>query len=149
VLALDGIGIVFMLNHCAIGQITDPCVMAGKALGVEFCIEFGNPAASHKCLGFGAAAEKTGPVARCQSCYLIEKEERCVAPPHGIMVYVLVMQFAANPVGAGPAALPQCLVIRVKLSTAVSQHRAACRHGNNVTVWLNAVLQGHGWQSEL
>jgi hypothetical protein len=51
-------------------------------------------------------------------------------------------------VAAGPAALAQSLVRPVKFSAAISQHGSAFWHGNDATVRLNAVLQGHGREPE-
>ena len=68
--------------------------------------------------------------------------------PHGLVLHVLVVHVAANPVVAGPAALAQGLVIAVKLAAAIAHHGAALGHGNDATVGLNAVLQGHGREPE-
>ena len=121
-----------------------PC----KPLGVEFPVKFRDLAPAHEFFCFPAAAEETRPVARGKSCHLIEKEKRGVALAHGLVLHVLVVQIAANPVDTGPAALAQGFVVPVKLATAIAHHGATGRHRNNATVWLNAVLQGHGREPE-
>jgi hypothetical protein len=49
---------------------------------------------------------------------------------------------------SGPAAFAQGLVIAVKLAAAVAHHEPAFPHGHDATVWLNAILQGHGQEPE-
>ena len=51
--------------------------------------------------------------------------------------------------GAGPAALAESPIVTVKLATTIAHHGATIGHRDDVTVWLNAILQGHGWQPEL
>ena len=82
--------------------------------------------------------------------HFIKEEQRCVTPPHGFMMHVLVVQLATNPVCAGPAPLAQRLVITMELATAIAEHGAPRRNGKNLTAWMNAVLQwfslsGHFW----
>lgn len=142
------IGEASLLNHGAIGQIPDFGLMPCKALLVKFVIKVINLAPADKTSGIRPAAEKTGPVARRQGRDLIQKEQRGVALPHGLVLHVLVVHVAANPVLAGPAALAQGLVIAMELAAAVAHHGAALGHGHDATVWLNAVLQGHGREPE-
>ena len=85
---------------------------------------------------------------RGQGCNLIKEEQRRITLAHGFVLHVLVVHIAANPVDAGPAALAQCFVVTVKLATAVAHHEPTRRHRNDATVWLNAVLQGHGREPE-
>ena len=59
------------------------------------------------------------------------------------MMGVLPMQLTANPMRAGPAFLAKRLVVTVKLATAIAQHCALRRRGEEVTVWRDAVLKWH------
>jgi hypothetical protein len=147
--AFDGVGFSLVFNHGPIWQVTHACFMPCEALRMKLAVKVIDLAFSQKLLCFSSTAEKTGPVARCQCCDFIKEEERRVAFAHGLMLHVLVVHIAANPVVAGPAALAKRLVITVKLATAIAHNGAAFRHRNDATVWLNAVLQGHGREPEL
>ena len=137
-----------MFNHGSIGQIADQGFMPLKTLGVEFPVKFRDFAPAHECNRFVAAAKETGPVARGKGRHLIEKEERGVALAHGFMLHVLVVHITANPMDAGPAAFAQGLIVPVKLAAAIAHHEPTSGHRNDLTVWLNAVLQGHGREPE-
>ena len=146
--ALDGVGVRLMFDHGPIGQACDIGFMPGETLPMQLIVKFWNFPRSEECLGLDAATEETGPVADGECCYFIQKEKRSIALAHGLMMHVFVAQFAGNPVAAGPAALAQSLVRPVKFSAAISQHGSALGHGNDATVRLNAVLQGHGREPE-
>ena len=146
--AFDGVGMGLMLYHRAVGQISNICLVQGKPLLMQFIVKFSDFAAAQKCLGLTAAAEETGPVARSKCGHLVKKEKRGVAVTHGFVVHVLVVQFTGNPMAAGPAALAQRFVRPVKFAAAISQHGSPLGHGNDATVRLNAVLQGHGREPE-
>ena len=142
--AFNRIGFSLMLNHRPIGQIADHGFVPPKALRMKFAVKVINLAATDKAAGICPAAKEARAVARRQGRDLIQEEERGVALPHGLVLHVLVVHVAANPVVGGPAALTQCLVITVKLATTIAHHGATFGHRNDATVWLNAVLQGHG-----
>lgn len=121
-----------------------PC----KALRVKCPVKVVHLAVAHKAFSVCPAAKKARPVSRRQGCHLIQKEQRGVALPHGVMLHVLVVHVAANPVPAGPAALAQGFVIPVEPAAAIAHHEPALGHGHDATVGLNAVLQGHGQEPE-
>jgi hypothetical protein len=144
VLAFYGVGFAVMFDHRSVGQIRYPRLMSCKALGMEFPVEVINLAPADKVLGIRPAAKETGAMACSQSGDLIKKEQRGVAFSHGLVLHVLVMYVAANPVLAGPAAVAQGFVIAVKLAAAVAHYGAAFWNSYNLTPWRDAVLQRHG-----
>jgi len=146
--ALGRIGFALVFDHCAIWKFVYKRFMPCKALRVKLAIKVIDLAFSQESSCLSAAAEKTRSMARRQCRDFIKEEERGVAFPHGFMLHVLVVHIAANPVDAGPAALPQSLIITVKLAAAIAHHGAAFRHRHDATVGLNAVLQGHWWEPE-
>ena len=83
-------------------------------------------------------------MARGQGRHLVKEKQRGVALAQGLMVNVLIMEVTTYPEDAGPAALPQGLIITVEPATAVAHHEPTIRHRDDATVGLNAVLQGHG-----
>lgn len=137
-----------MRNHRAIGQITDPGFVPRQAFGMKFGVKFRHFDTPKKTLRLGPAAEETGPMARGQGRYLVKEEQRRITLAHGFVLHVLVVQIAAYPVDAGPAALSQGLIVTVKLATAIAHHESTRRHRDDATVGLNAVLQGHGREPE-
>ncbi len=146
--AFYSIKLPLVRDHRTIGQIAYFCVVRLQALAMQFGIKFINSARPHKRFCLLPAAEKARPVATRQGRHLIHEEHRRVTPSHGFVMGTLPFQLATNPMGAGPAALAQRLVIAVKLSTAIAHHQATRRNGYKVTVWQNAVLQGHGKEPE-
>ena len=146
--AFDREGFSLVFNHRSIWQVTEACIMPCKALRMKLAVKVIDLAFSQKLFCFSATAEKTGPVARCQCCDFIEKKKRRVAFPHRFVLHVLVVHVAANPVVGGPTALAKGLVIAVKLAAAITHQGAALWHGNDATVGLNAILQGHGREPE-
>lgn len=146
--AFDGEGFSLVLNHGSIWQVMHACFMPCKALRMKLAVKVIDLAFSQKLFCFSATAEKTGPVARCQCRDFIKKEKRRVTFAHGLMLHVLVVHITANPVVACPAALAKGLVTAVKLAAAIAHHEPTFWHGNDATVGLNAVLQGHGREPE-
>ena len=53
------------------------------------------------------------------------------------------MEFASDPVLAGPAPPAERLVIAVEFAAAIAQHGAALGHGMKLPPWIDAVLHGH------
>ena len=144
----DRKGLTPMRDHGTIRQIIDAGFMPGQALRMECRIKLRNPALPKEGFGFPPAAEKTWPVASGQCRDFIHEKQRRVTLAHGLMVLPLPVKLAADPVGAGPAPLAKGLVGAVELAAAVAHHQPARLHGDNLTVWLDAVLQGHGRQPE-
>lgn len=114
----------------------EPLLVQQSIKGSHFLI-------SEKSLGVLPPAIKTRTMARRKCRHLIEKEERGVTRSHRLVMRTLPLEFAANPMRTDPAPASQCLVIAVKLATAITHHRAFRRSGEDVTVWRDAVLQWH------
>ncbi len=146
--AFDRIGFSLVFDHCPIGKIADTGLMPCKALRMKLAVKVIYLAASNKVPGICSSTKEARTMACCQCRDLIKEEDRRVAFPHRFMLHVLVVHVAANPVVGGPTTLTQCLVITVKLATAIARHGATFGHRNDATVWLNAVLQGHGREPE-
>jgi predicted nucleic acid-binding Zn ribbon protein len=142
--AFDCMGFALMFNHRPIGQIADHGFVPSQTLRMKFAVKVINLAAANKVPGVCSSTKETRAMACGESCDLIKEEERRVALAHRLVLHVLVVHVAANPVVGGPAALAKRLVIAVKLATAIAHHGAALGHRNDATVWLNAILQGHG-----
>jgi hypothetical protein len=110
---------------------------------MELPIKIPDFPAGEENLSLGPAAEEAGAMPGGQGRYLVEEEQRCIAISHRLMVHVLVMQLAGNPVWAGPPAFSQGFVITVKPATAIAEHGAAFWRGNKRSPWIDAILQCH------
>ena len=146
--AFDRICAFLIFDHRPIGQIADNGFVPFKALPMKLAIKVINLATANKVLGVYSSTKEARTMTRCQSRNFIQEEKRRVAFPHRFVLHVLVVHVAANPVAGGPATLAQGLVITMELATAIAHHEPAFWHGNDATVGLNAVLQGHGREPE-
>ena len=143
--APDGIGGPSDVQHGTIGEGAGVSFSFwGETLGMQRPIEPIGFRRAKKGPGLLSATEATGPVPGCQRRHLVKEEQRCVAAAHWLVVQALVMQFAGDPVMAGPSAGSESPVVPVKAPATIAHQRAAFRRCDNFAPGIDAVLQAHG-----
>ncbi len=128
--------------------------ISGQALFVQDAIDltgFSTPAL-RECLapklgkprGIVAPAFVAGPMACCEGCRFVQKEQlRIAVGPHDLPPAPFELEAARDPAFVDPALQSKGLVRPVQHPAPVAHQGSPCRRLNNFTFWRDAVLQRH------